>query len=106
MKLIFGVINSILALSILAWPIGLLGSIFMFDAPGSRTNLITIALALSIIIYPIPVLTGVLGYWKNRKEAAISILRNYTLVGLVAPATILFLIWLLDAVCQGKFACN
>ncbi len=106
MRLAYGAINSILAISLLAWPIGLLGSLFMFDAPGSDTNPITLALALSIFIYPVPVLTGILGYWKNRKEGAIHTLRKYTLVGLLAPTVIVFLVLLLDAFCQGKFACN
>ncbi|MDP3266917.1 MAG: hypothetical protein Q8M39_08825 [Sulfuricurvum sp.] len=78
----------------------------MFDAPGSETNPLTICLAISILVYPIPVLKGNAGFWKNRKEGSLTISKNYTLIGLIGPASILILITLLQIVCGGNFVCN
>lgn len=81
-------------------------SIFMFDAPESESNPLTVALAWSIWLYPIPILIGSIGYWINRKESSLSVSRNYTLISLIGPAAILFILALLVFVCQGQFSCK
>jgi hypothetical protein len=106
MKLIYSLINLILLLSLLIWPLGIFGTMFMFDAPGSERNPITICLAISILAYPIPVLKGNAGFWRNRKEGSLAICKNYTLIGLIGPASILILVALLQVVCGGNFVCK
>lgn len=106
MRLIYGLIHTVLILSLLIWPLGLFGMMFMFDAPGSEKNLILIGLVLSILVYPIPILKGSINFWKNRKECTAINCKKYTLISLIGPVNILFFSSLLEIFCGGNFACH
>lgn len=106
MKLVYGIVQLILAFSVLLWPLVLFVSPFMFDSPGADSNPIALCLALSILFYPIPVIKGGIKFWKNIKEKSLSCLGKYTIISLIGPASIIFFIWLLEFACQGEFACK
>ena len=106
MKKVLLVLNVLLPLSLLAWPIALFLSIFMFDAPGSESNWITLLLAYAIWTYPIGILVGSILYWRNRTVSSISILMFYTMVSLAPPSLVFTFSTLLVIICDGQFACH
>lgn len=105
MKLILIVLNLVFALGILAWPLAAFSSIFFFDAPGSSSNLITVALAISVLGYPIPTILGNVAFWINRKKESLAKLARMTALSGSGYVCILVCWLLLDFVCEGKFAC-
>jgi len=68
-------INLIFGLLLLAWPMGLIMSIFLFDAPGSTESLLLNITAWSIWTYPVTYLIALVGsillYKKNYRTASI-----------------------------------
>lgn len=94
------------AASLLAWPIAVLLSIFIFDAPGSGSNILTVLIAISVLCYPIPIYFGLEGFWKNRKHNTKVALYKYTAMGLSSPAIFITLLIALELFCDGKFNCQ
>lgn len=105
MKFIYIFINLILALSLLAWPMALIGGVFLTSSHGEAGNFIRLVLGLSILIYPLPVLIGLLGFWRNKKECDLIICKKYTLIGLIGPISIL-LFFIVFAYTNGWFDRN
>jgi hypothetical protein len=105
MIIVLTILNFIAALGILAWPLAAFAALFMFDAPGSESNIITIALAFSILIYPAPAIIGNINFWKNYKTEPHSELILYTVTSTFGYILILIFVTLLNTVCSGKFAC-
>lgn len=62
MKTLLASITAISALTLLAWPIALILTIIMFDAPGSDSNLATVATALLFFLYPATIMRWFL-FW-------------------------------------------
>ena len=106
MRLVLACVNVLLALTLLLWPILCLVTVFLFDAPGSDHNPITMALALAMLGYPAPILVGNVGFWRRFKQPGQSSLFKYTAIGLAGPAVLLFLVGALEVFCKGKFACH
>ena len=106
MKTFLLVVNILLALTLLAWPFGVLASAFMFDAPGTEKSVITMMLVFSLVFYPAPILLGVIGFFITRKSALTFLPVIFTLIGLLAPSFVLLSSFLLGVVCGGNFACR
>lgn len=105
MKRLLSLINLLLAATLLAWPLGLFVVLFMFDAPGSASSIVTGALAWSIVAYPVPVVIGNIAYWAKRKNETVEQLRLYTAVTLSGPVLVLIAYLALHFLCGGKFDC-
>lgn len=105
MRRSLSIINLLLATTLLAWPLGLFMVLFMFDAPGSASSVVTDALAWSIIAYPVPVVAGNIAYWIRRKDETVEQLRIYTAVTLSGPVLVAVAYLALHFICDGKFAC-
>ncbi len=103
---LLGLVNGLLALGTLVWPLAVFSTIFFFDAPGSSSNWITVALAISIATYPIPAVLGNVLFWANRKTSKPAALLLYTALSALGYIAIAAFVVLLDLVCAGKFACN
>jgi len=71
-------------------------SLFIFDAPGSETNPVLWALLGSLWLYPIPVLTAVILYWRKRKTIQTGTLKKYALLSLSGPLAVGFFILLIE----------
>lgn len=106
MKGSLAAINLLLGATVLAWPLGLFMTAFLFDAPGSTASVLTWALALSILLYPMPVLAGNVLFWRQRTRASVKRLTAYTALTLSGPLLIPVAYLALDLVCDGRFACN
>lgn len=91
------VLNILAGLTVLAWPVLMLGSAFMFDAPGSEEKKLLWAIAYVCQYYPAGPILGNLLFWPNRLEASTSILWFYTVVSYsgLAMLAALFGIWYL-----------
>ncbi|EIF51674.1 hypothetical protein [Sulfurovum sp. AR] len=106
MKAILYLLNIMLVLLVVAWPLGIFLSIFMFDAPVSGSNFITLGLAYSLWLYPLTVLYGSYLFFRNQKLATNLVLAKYTLISFVGPCCVLVFSIMLEIICNGKFACN
>jgi hypothetical protein len=60
-------INIISGLLLIPFPILFIGSIFLFDAPGSEKNIINNLIYFSIATYPISFLFSAIGTWLGYK---------------------------------------
>ena len=105
MKVVFDLLNGILALGILAWPLAFFSSLFFFDAPGSEDNAITIGLAISVVVYPLPTILGNILYWKKRALSSNIEKLIHTLIGATGYLVVVIFMVLLDVICEGRFAC-
>lgn len=99
-------INKFLLSTLLLWPVAAFVSVFLFDSPGSESNSLTIGLAWSIWLYPIPVLFGSLVFLRYKERIAQKYLILLTCVSLSGSLVFIYFIWALEFYCQGKFACN
>ena len=99
-------INKLLLATLALWPFAAFVSIFMFDAPGSESNPITVGLAWSIWLYPIPVLLGSLLFFKYKKLNLHKQMLHSTYLSLSGPTVLVCFILALTVFCQGQFACN
>jgi hypothetical protein len=79
--------------------------IFMFDAPESAPSMVTNALALAIVAYPVPVVAGNTAYWARRKKETMERLCFYTAITLSGPGLVLVAYLALHLMCDGKFSC-
>ena len=103
-KVIYGATNTMFALSLIAWPMIALLSMMMFDAPGSEDNTLTLLLAWSIWLYPVPILIGTIGSLVSLiVKARLSILTAFTLVNFMAPTGILVCLSLVEIINDGRF---
>ena len=93
-------------MSLLAWPVGLFATIFMFDAPGSEISPLTLALAAAILVYPLPIVVGAWGFWRHRNTESTEVLARFTFVSLSSPAFLAAIAWAFEAFCQGQFVCH
>lgn len=96
---------SLALLGLLASPVGLFASFFLFDAPGSF-NPVVIALALSLWSFPVTAIIGGMngiGSWRARNLRSAL---GWT--ALAYSSVVLFAIayWLLETLCDGKFQCS
>ena len=105
MRRVLSIINLLLAATLLAWPLGLFIVLFMFDAPGSASSVVTDALAWSIVAYPVPVVAGNMAYWARRKVETVERLRLYTAVTVSGPVLVLVAYLALHFICDGTFDC-
>ena len=92
LRLILSIINILLWLSVLAWPMGLLLSGFIYDAPTVQNELYRRGLAISLFLYPVPVLIGTIKFYRNRKSASLWKLIFYTFISVSGPLAIVFFI--------------
>ena len=106
MRPLLTILNTLLLISLLAWPMVLLMSPMLFDAPGSESNPITIAIATAIYAYPLPIIVGNILFWRRRKSSELSILTVYSAISLLSPVTLLLLFVSLALFCNGQFACH
>lgn len=106
MRFLLAIANIVLALTLLAWPLGLLLLVFMFDAPGAETSPWTKAAAWSILLYPVPVVAGTIGYWRNRKETTLQRRARYTLLALCGPGLVVLVFAAIALFCGGSFVCT
>jgi len=106
MKYFLAVINGFLALGIIAWPLAFIWIGFLFDAPGSSDSIITIAIAVSILSYPVPTILGIILFWQDWKSNNTVKLLMYTVVTSLGYLAIIISIMLLNLVCDGRFACD
>ncbi len=65
-------ISGVLAASVLAWPLVLYFSVFLFDAPGSISKPINLIIAALMLTYPVTAIVGFL-ISKKAHEATQSI---------------------------------
>ena len=100
------VLNKLLLGTLVLWPMAAFVSIFMFDAPGSESNPITVGLAWSIWLYPIPVLFGTLLFFKYKKQNLHKQMLYNMYLSLSGPLMVACFILALMIFCQGQFACN
>jgi hypothetical protein len=105
LKILLYLLNITLGLLILVWPLGLFASMFMFDAPGSESNFLTVALAMSILLYPLTIFYGSSKFFKERNLKSNTILFKYTLLSFAGPSLVIILSILLGIFCNGKFNC-
>jgi hypothetical protein len=105
LKPLLALLQVLAGLSLIPWPLVLLMTVFLFDAPGSDSSPLTVALALAILVYPAPILAGAWGFWKNRGTATNAVLARFTLLSLSSPALLVILIGALEFFCDGQFAC-
>lgn len=103
--LLFGVVGVLVA-SILLWPIVGMAGIMSFDAPGSQDNPLTTLIFVWAITYPLPIVIGAIGVWRNRANSSLGVLYAYTSVALLSIAIPIVLFSLLGFFCGGNFACN
>ena len=82
-------------------------TIFMFDAPGSEKNPITIVLALSLATLPLTLVVGFVAslILRNRPPGAQRTTAALALLPLANGAAFGFAWLLLGAICGGRFAC-
>ncbi len=70
LKTVALVVNVLFALSLLPWAVAGFVSFFLFDAPGSTQSIPTVALAWSIWLYPLLVISGcLLSFWFYRAKS-------------------------------------
>ena len=96
LKPLLYLVNIFLGLLVIAWPVGFIVVIFMFDAPGSESNFLTLALALSILIYPKLIFYGSGRFFKGRKSDNNATLLKYTLISCTGPCLVILFVVLLD----------
>ena len=76
----------------------------MFDAPGSEDTFLTLLLAWSIWLYPLPVLIGTIGYLVALiRKASLRTLAVFTLVSITAPTAVLVSFILVMVINDGRF---
>lgn len=97
-------LNIISLVAVLPWPVLVMTSIFMFDAPGSN-NLVTMNLAITVLYYPLPAILGNVLYWKIRKTASREALWLVTAITVSGYVTIILFLVLLQVRCGGTFSC-
>lgn len=94
------------AASLLLWPIAAMTSPMLFDAPGSDSNILTVSVFWSILLYPLPIVFAGIAYWRRRKTITLSRLWVYTVICLMSPGWLLASFYLLEIVCQGSLSCQ
>ncbi len=99
-------LHIILAISLLAWPLMLFGSLFLFDAPNSMESPLTQFLAATFWLYPVPLIIGFVGFVSTLKQKNTVKSLVFTGIALLSPVSILLAFILLEAICNGKFACS
>ena len=100
------IINLLISLGILAWPILFYMSVFLFDAPGSSSNPITVGLYWSLLWYPVPAVIGITLFFKNRDKGRVKEEIKYTLLGSSGYIAIVVCIILLEVLCDGQTGCK
>ena len=79
MRTTLAVLNVLAGLSLLAWPVLKLMSVFLFDAPGSEENRVSWAIVyVTFYFYPAVPITGNILFWINRTKASVKTLKLYT----------------------------
>lgn len=104
-KALFG-LNIFLGSTLLFWPMMVLSSAMIFDAPGSEDNPLTRLIALWSITYPLPILVGGVGVWFNRKQEKNTRIVIFSLISLLSLGIGIVLFVLLEVFCDGQFACR
>jgi hypothetical protein len=98
------VLCSLALIGLLASPVGLFASMFLFDAPGSF-NPVVIALALGLWSFPVTAamggINGIRGWRARNLRSAL----GWTALAYSSVLLLAIALWLLEAVCGGKFQC-
>ncbi len=68
-KIFMCIVNVIFLCTILAWPVALYLSFFLFDAPGSKNNLLLACLACAMVTYPAPILAANILFFPKVKTS-------------------------------------
>lgn len=106
MRYLIAILMVALALGVIPWPYIAYGTIFFFDAPGAASNPITIIFAISILIYPLPAVVGIIRFFNGWKRADLRACLVNTLVA-ISGYILVFIMWLLlEVVCDGSFSCG
>jgi len=106
MKLLLATVNIVVATTLLAWFPALLVLPMLFDAPGSQSNQGAQAIALTILIYPLPVVAGNKYFWQGYQRVKALKLTAYTGLSLVGPVMLLISFALAHVACHGSVACR
>lgn len=106
MRPLLAAVNVLVAVSVLAWPLGLFMLLFVHDAPGSESNRWLDALAVAVLLYPVPVVVGNVLFWRRRKREPVGQLVRYTLLTTCGPGLLLLAILALQLACDGRFTCS
>ncbi len=91
--------------SLLLWPILVIAGAMSFDAPGSDEVLLTRLIFLWALIYPVPILIGAIGVWRNRAAKTLGRIKLFTAIALLSWVLPVVFFGLLEVVCDGSFAC-
>jgi hypothetical protein len=98
--------NSVFLLGLLPWALVFLFSIMLFDAPGSESSPLTVALFWSIALYPVLVIVGFFassGFWRLRDEHYWR--RHLAFLPLASPVAASLLFLAIDRYCGGQLSC-
>jgi len=86
------------------WPLSVFVSLFAFDSPGAERSIPTLLVVLSVWLYPLPVLMGLVRLWKAFRSGEYSALRRGVLFSYGPAAVVVALYVLLSWLSGGKFA--
>jgi hypothetical protein len=92
-------------LGLIASPLAIFGTIFLFDAPGSADSTPTLLLAAALCLMPLACLLAVWHAWKairlaSRRHLALS---GATLLGWLG--SVVAALAIVQSICGGRFAC-
>lgn len=97
-------IFSIIALPI--WGLVVLGSLFLFDAPGSTESPLTWAVALASWLGPFTTFAAVVYSIQGYNDRSKKTVATSAALLVVGPALLALTILLLEWICHGEFACR
>ncbi len=106
MKIFLIIYNVLLIMSLLLWPMFLIGSAFAFDSPGSENSFLTKMFVFSIAVYPVAALVGGIGFWMALKKNSLSMMKLFSCISAISPILVVCSIILLTVVCGGQFSCR
>lgn len=98
-------INVIAGLLLIPFPILFIGSIILFDAPGSTDSIATNSIYYSIITYPITFLFSVIATWLGYKRGKNQFAWYMSLLPFLNVITFFMAIAFIILVCEGSFVC-
>lgn len=99
------ILCSLALVGLIASPVGLFASLFLFDAPGSL-NPIVIALALALWSFPVTALVGGINGIRSSRAGNLRSALGWTAFAYSSVVLLGIALWLLEAICDGRFQCS
>lgn len=99
------VVHTIAVIGVFLWPMALLAPMLSFDAPGSEDNQITLVLAFSLWLYPVPVLITRWRFLKAYESGSTRDCLWYCVLSITGYLAIALSLVALEIRCDGQFAC-